>query len=136
MSILLLEQIMELLLMMLMGYALVKAKKIKPQDSKGLSIVVIYLIMPCVILNAFQVEFNNQKIQGLILALVAAVISHIILLCITYLISSILKLSEVERASIIYSNAGNLIVPIIISVLGEEWVLYSSAFISVQLILI
>ena len=32
--------------------------------------------------------------------------------------------TEVERASIIYSNGGNLIVPIVGSVLGDEWVVY------------
>ena len=31
-------------------------------------------------------------------------------------------------------NAGNLIVPIVTYVLGEEWVIYSSAFLIVQLV--
>ena len=33
-----------------------------------------------------------------------------------------------------YSNAGNLIVPIVTYVLGEEWVIYSSAYLIVQLV--
>lgn len=40
------------------------------------------------------------------------------------------------KASLIYSNAGNLIIPIVTSVLGPEWVIYTSGFISVQVILI
>lgn len=35
-----------------------------------------------------------------------------------------------------YSNAGNMIIPMILSIFGEEWVIYSSAFIVVQLILL
>lgn len=135
-SILLLKQIIELFLMMFMGYILVKFKKIKSEDSKGLSVVVLYLVMPCVILNAFQVDYSKEKMQGLLLAFIAAILVHIILLCGTYFLQKVFKLDAVEKASVVYSNAGNLIIPIVISVLGPEWVLYSSAFISVQLILI
>ena len=47
-----------------------------------------------------------------------------------------LHLDAVEKASMIYSNAGNLIIPIVTAVLGKEWVIYSSAFLSVQLFLL
>jgi hypothetical protein len=39
----------------------------------------------------------------------------------------------VEENSMVYSNAGNLVIPLVASVLGQEWVIYSSAFVSVQL---
>lgn len=45
-------------------------------------------------------------------------------------------LNEVEIASIYYSNSGNLIVPIVTFILGQEWVLYGCVFMSVQLIFI
>ena len=43
-------------------------------------------------------------------------------------------LNEVEIASVYYSNSGNLIVPIVTFILGQEWVLYGCVFMSVQLI--
>ena len=49
------------------------------------------------------------------------------------LLGHALHLDAVEKASMIYSNAGNLIIPIVTAVLGKEWVIYSSAFLSVQL---
>ena len=45
-------------------------------------------------------------------------------------------LNEVEIASIYYSNSGNLIVPIVTFILGQEWVLYGCVFMSVQLVFI
>jgi predicted permease len=39
----------------------------------------------------------------------------------------------IEADSIIYSNAGNLVIPLVSTVLGSEWVIYTSAYISVQL---
>lgn len=135
-SILLLEQIIKLFLMMFMGYILVKFKKANSEDSKGLSVVALYLVMPCVILNAFQVDYTKEKVQGLLLAFIAAILVHLILLIVTHFLGKVFRLGDVEKASVIYSNAGNLIIPIVTSVLGPEWVLYSSAFVSVQLILI
>ena len=41
----------------------------------------------------------------------------------------------VEKESIIYSNSGNLVIPLVTVVLGEKWVIYASAFLSVQMIL-
>lgn len=55
-SILLMEQIAELFLMIFMGFLIVKTGLLKDDDSKVLSKIVLYLIIPCVIINAFQVD--------------------------------------------------------------------------------
>ena len=41
----------------------------------------------------------------------------------------------IEKASIIYTNAGYLVIPLVGAVLGEEWVFYTTAFILVQTVL-
>jgi predicted permease len=130
------KQIMELFLAMVMGVLLVKKNLLKPNDSKSLSVVVIYLVMPCVIINAFQIKYTDNIRNGLILAFVAAILIHIVLLILVQVLGKILKFNSIEKASMIYSNAGNLIIPIVTYVLGKEWIIYSSAFISVQLILV
>ena len=48
-SILLMEQIIQLFLMIFMGFLIVKARLLNSEDSKILSIIVLYLIIPCVI---------------------------------------------------------------------------------------
>lgn len=53
-SILLMEQIFELFLMILMGFIIVKAGIVKEEDSKVLSKIVLYLIIPCVIIKRFS----------------------------------------------------------------------------------
>ena len=65
----------------------------------------------------------------------AAILIHIFLLVFIQIIGKPLKLSVVEKESIIYSNSGNLVIPLVIVVLGEKWVIYASAFLSVQMIL-
>ena len=43
-------------------------------------------------------------------------------------------MNEVEKGSLIYSNCANLIIPLVIAILGEEWVIFSNAFLCVQLV--
>ena len=60
-SLLLMQQIAQLFLILLMGYAVVKTGLLKASDSKVLSVVFVYLVMPCVVLNAFQINRNQFK---------------------------------------------------------------------------
>ena len=135
-SILLMEQIIQLFLMIFMGFLIVKAKLLNSEDSKILSIIVLYLIIPCVIINAFQVDYTPQTVKGLLIALAGSVMTQVILLIVVSILGKVLHLNEVEVASIYYSNSGNLIVPIVTFILGKEWVLYGCVFMSVQLVFI
>lgn len=135
-SILLIEQIAQLFLMIFMGYLIVKMGLLSDTDSKVLSKIVLYLIVPCVIINAFQVDYTPDTINGLLLALKASVLTQVILLIAISVFSRLLHLNEVEIASVYYSNSGNLIVPIVTFILGQEWVLYGCVFMSVQIIFI
>ena len=107
---------------------------VKDEDSKVLSKIILYLIIPCVIINAFQVDYTMDTAKGLLLALAASVMTQVLLLIIISIAGKLLHLNEVEIASVYYSNSGNLIVPIVTFILGQDWVLYGCVFMSVQLI--
>ncbi len=121
---------------MFMGYTVVKAGLMKSSESKSVSVIMVYLVIPCVILNAFQVEYTPDVQKGLLLACAAAVAVHILFLLLTAILKKPLHLDVIERATIIYSNAGILVIPLVQELLGQEYVIYSSAYIAVQLILI
>ncbi len=131
-TILLIKKIISLFLILSAGAFLVKRKIVGGRDSRVLSTLSLYLLMPCVILSSFQVDFTAQVRDGLILAAVAAVIIHILLVTLNAALRGPLKLGPVEQTSVVYSNAGNLIVPLVFAMLGKEWVIYTSAFIAVQ----
>lgn len=135
-SVLLIEQILELFLMLAMGFLIVKIRLLKSGDSAVLSKILLYLCLPCVIISAFQVSYAPEKLHGLLLAFLTAVLLQAVLLLVTYLLKRAFHLNTVEETSIYYSNAGNLIIPIVTFVLGKEWVLYACAFMSVQLFFI
>ena len=135
-SLLLMEEIIKLFVIMFMGYVVVKAGLMKSSESKSVSVIMVYLVIPCVILNAFQVEYTPDVQKGLLLACAAAVAVHILFLLLTAILKKPLHLDVIERATIIYSNAGILVIPLVQELLGQDYVIYSSAYIAVQLILI
>ena len=117
-----------------MGYLIVKTGLVRDDDSKVLSKIILYLIVPCVIINAFQVDYTTDTVKGLLIAFAASVMTQVILLVVISVAGKLLHLNEVEVASVYYSNSGNLIVPIVTFILGQEWVLYGCVFMSVQLV--
>ena len=133
-SFLLFKQIAQFFIMIIMGYTLVKLKIVKSEDSKVLSMVCLYLIMPCVIINSFLIEFTPEKLKGLGLAVGVAIVIHFVAWVFIRILGKVLNFNPVEKASVMYSNAANMVIPVVMSVLGDEWVLYSSAF--VQLVLL
>lgn len=133
-SILLMQQIVQLFLMIFMGYLIVKTGLVRDDDSKVLSKIILYLIVPCVIINAFQVDYTTDTVKGLLIAFAASVLTQVVLLIVISVAGKLLHLNEVEVASVYYSNSGNLIVPIVTFILGQEWVLYGCVFMSVQLV--
>lgn len=133
---LLFQQIVVLFLMIAMGWIIVKAGFLKAGDSKVLSVVCLYLVVPCMQIQAFQVEYSDSIRNGFFLALTAALLIHGILFATVYGTNRIFHFSDVEKGSILYSNAGNLIVPLVTAILGEDWVIYASAFMFVQALIL
>ena len=125
-------KIIELTLIVLIGYGLVKSKLLKSEDSKTLSVIGLYVISPAVMIEAFQIDYTPEILQGLQLSLLMAVFLQVILIIIGSLLKRLLNLDPIEHATSIYSNSGNLIIPIVMSLFGKEWVIYASCFIVVQ----
>ena len=130
------EKLFSLLLMMLMGFVLVRAHITKAEESKMLSRLSMYLLSPCTIFTSFQMTLSSQILHGLLLCLFLAISIHILFAVAGELFRYFFHLSAVEESSIIYTNCGNIIIPIVATLLGPEYVIYTSAYISVYNILV
>ena len=130
---LLLNEISVLFLMMGLGFLLVKTKVLKAADSRVLSMVLIWLIGPAVVLRSFQIDFTPEVRDRFLVAVCTAIAVNLVLMFITWGYGRLFGLDAVERSSIMYANAGNLVIPLVTAILGEEWVIYASAFMCVQL---
>ncbi|MCI5952376.1 MAG: AEC family transporter [Anaerostipes sp.] len=135
-SLLLAQQIIALFLMMIVGFFLVKIQLLTVEDSDVLAKLVVYVFSPCVIIQSFvNADYTKETFAGLMVAILGATVVHIIYILLSKLGEIFLGLSNIEKASLVYSNAGNLIIPLVTATLGEEWVFYSCAYIIVSTIL-
>ena len=127
----LVKKITELFLILFASAALVKTGVFKADYSKVLSRISLYFVTPCVIFNSFQKELTPEIQQGLLIVTALAVGFQLLFYLIAEVLRRVWKATEVERASIIFTNAGNLIIPLVGYVLGEDWVIYVSGYILV-----
>ncbi len=134
-SILLAGQIGGLFLVAFAGFLIVKYEILREDDSKVISWLVAYVLSPCVIIKSFQIDFTEEKLKGMGIAVAAAIAVQVIFMVGCRLLAKPLHLTPIERASVIYSNCGNLIVPLVSFVLGEEWVFYTCAYVMISTVL-
>ena len=117
-SLLLFQRIAELFLMIFMGWIVVKVGVLKTEDSRCLSMILLYVITYCVFFNAFQIERTPEVVSMmLLLARLAAVIFH---------------MDVVEEASSAYPNSGNMTIPLVNAIFGPEWVVFVTLYNMIQ----
>ena len=135
-SLLLMKQIASMFLMMAVGVILVRLKVLKPEHGTVISKILLYAVVPCTIINSYQIEFSLSKLEGLGVSILGAVVVHVIFYVLERVLRKPLHLEPVESASVFYSNAGNLIIPLVMAALGQEWVFYISGYMLIQQLLI
>lgn len=126
------KQIATLFFVMLVGFIVVKAGLLKSSDSRVVTIMHVYMGGPAVMITAFQIDYTPEVRNGFLLALASALIIHLIMAIAVAIMKRPLRLTAIERASLIYPNAGNLIFPLVLAIFGKEWLIYASAFLLVQ----
>ena len=131
--VLLFGKIAQLFVFLLLGFISVKTRLVKSSEASVLSKILLYMLTPAIVLEAFDVDMTPEIMKGFLLSFVAALVAHVVMLIIDYFYRKTLLPGIVERACAMYSNCGNLLIPIVVSVLGKEWVIYSSGFLCVQL---
>jgi hypothetical protein len=135
-SLLLLQQIISMVLMALAGFVLGRAKLVTGEQSRVLSCVCVYLVMPCSMIVSFSSKRDLNKLLGLGLGLMAGLLIHLLYLAINALLFQRKHgLTREEQASVIYNNAGNLVLPMVQSILGVDYLLYTAPYMLVQNIL-
>ena len=117
-SLILLQQIAQLFIIIFLGWAIVKAGILKSEDSRVLSMLLLYVIIPCVILNAFQIERTTDTVRMMELSLLSALMMNVLSLVLGKLSAKLFCLNTVETASVMYSNCTNMVVPLVAIAIG------------------
>ncbi len=120
-----------MLILLLFGYVLYKAKFLDENSTKRLSNITISIISPIVIFNAYQTEFDPELLKGLLTALALAFASQgLTVLAARLVVRKTHKDFEVERFALGYSNCAFMGIPLAEATYGSEGVFYLTAYIT------
>ena len=121
------SKLTSMMLFVIVGFILVRIHLLKVEDSQPLSTLMVYIMQPCLIINAFQIEITPERLHNYLIAIVFSSSAFILWILLTLILRKPLKLSPVVQATLAYPNVGNLILPVVSMVLGNEMVFYASA---------
>ncbi len=128
-------QVVALFLLMAFGFAGERAKIINENGSKVLSNISLVFVTPCLIINSFNIEYNPEKLTGLLVCLAASVIIHAVSILGVELATKGKKTAaeklRVIKFAIVFSNAGYMGIPLQEAVLGADGVFYGSVYVAI-----
>ena len=130
---LLLKQNLIMFLYLLIGYFLFRKKLVSTQGSADIGRMLLYVVMPIAIIKSYLVDFSMEKLEGLAVSFVLAILSLLLAIVIARLFFK--KDSGTERFGVAFSNAGFIGIPLVQMTLGEEAVFYVASFVALLNIL-
>ena len=127
-SLILLSKLSSMMIMAAVGYALVKLGLIKQEDSKVLTVLLVYALQPCIIFRSLQIDLTPERAAGFTAALIFAFSCMFIAAIFANLLRKPLRLDPVDMCTLMFANVGNLVLPVIAMKLVSEMTFYCAGF--------
>lgn len=133
MLILIINQILKMLLILILGYACYRLKLIDQAGNKSLANLLLMVVNPMVAILSLQIDYQPELVHGLLISYLLAAITHLIGIALSQLLirKSGNENYAIERFAAMYSNCGFMGIPLVQSILGNEGVLYLTAYMTV-----
>lgn len=124
------NQIIKMFLIMVVGYVCFRTGQVDHRGNKTLSNLLLMVINPFLIINAFQMEYSPHLMKGFLLSFLLALLTHTVGIVLARFLMPERGDGNacIEQFSCIYSNCGFMGIPLINSILGSEGVLYITAY--------
>ena len=127
------QQVLVLFVLIAVGFICGKKGILTDSASKHLTDIVLYVVTPCVMINAFQREFSFELLGKILTASLCAVliIAGSILLARLLLRDKDESRKKVLQFAVIFSNCGFMSLPLQKAILGDDGWFYGSIFVAV-----
>jgi len=132
-ALIVIQQIIIIFVLIAVGFLAAKFGILREEGARQITDLLLIIVIPCVIIMAFQASFERSLIKNLLIAALLAALTH----AAGILISKLIFKSEApdRRIMLAYStifyNAGFFSLPLLRALLGETGVLYGSVFVAV-----
>lgn len=127
-----LQQVFILFILIFIGIICRKLNIIKPEGKQWFSNLLLYIIVPCMVVDSYMQDLNPEILPNLlktiILSAIVLTLSVIIAFLITFKYPS--KDRRVMQFAIGFSNCAYMGFPLITAMFGAEGLLYASVFVT------
>ena len=137
MALIVAQQVAVVFLLILVGVGIEKKQMITKEGIGQLTHLLLWVVTPCLLVNAYQREYNPHLAKGLVLAIAASVLSHGVGMILGHLVFR-KEPSNQYRVNIfcsVYSNCGYMAIPLLTAALGTDGVFYGAAYLAMFTIL-
>ncbi len=126
-------QVGVLFALMAVGYACRRAKLLTDASVKGLVDILVIVVTPAIVLQAFQRPFDTTMLKGLGFVALAATMGHLVAIALSALIvrHPNVNTRNVLRTAAVFSNAGFMGIPLDQALLGDAGVFYGVVYVGV-----
>ena len=131
------QQVAVIFLLILVGLVLKKKNMVTQEGIDQFTSLLLWIIAPAVLINAYQKELEIELVTGLLMAAVFAILSHGAAILLSHLIfrKEPSKRYRINIFCSVYSNCGYMAIPLLSASLGSDGVFYGSAYLAVFTIL-
>jgi predicted permease len=107
------SKLVSMMIIAAVGLLTIRIGLLDERDRRQLAKLSLYVLQPCLIVMSFQIELTPERLKGFGLAVVFAALVHLGFIIAAEILERIGLIDAVEELTIIYTNCGNLILPIV-----------------------
>ena len=115
------------------GFFCNKFKLLKASGISDMTDFVLYIVTPCVLINSFERDFDKNLLMGLLITVLAAILSFAANILIAHLL--VHDRDKIKEKTLIFgsvfSNCGYMSLPLQSAILGQEGVFYGATYIAI-----
>ena len=126
------NQMLELFLILTLGYISAKRKIVSPKFGTQLSNFILSITLPCMMLASVAAMPENTDNKEVVMMFIIAILFYLVMPFIAYGITRVLMIRKEDRQLYMYmtiwSNVGFMGFPVIASIFGEGAIFYAMIF--------
>jgi predicted permease len=129
------EQVAVMFILMAVGAVAYKFNFIHTETAKDMTNLLLYIVMPCLVINAFQESFSKSRLEAMAILFVFVCASLIISIGIAKLCFNKRTINNFEqrialRFGTVYTNAGFMGIPLASALLGKNGVFFAIPYLA------
>jgi len=133
------EQVCIMYLLIIVGIVAFRCNLFNRETASQLSGILVKIVTPAVIIQAFQIKFDSSLAKGLLVAAALAIITHLVGIVLS--LALVRKTADSrqylsDRLAIIFSNCGFFGIPLVFAIFGNIGVFYCSMYMAVYNVLL